>query len=140
MIDFGAQVSGGESDKAISPFHIKLLELFYDPPELNGYFVTLKEFQIVFRVSGEGNDFDGDGPEFLKVSKKRKVISVDLTVPESKWKGRTKDEFKDYISTNVKKCFTLLLAKALELNEVVDQEKLIHDFSSSIQEFDSWAF
>lgn len=139
MIDFGAQVSGDESDTAITSIHIKLLDIFYNPPKLNGYFSTLNEFQIVFRISGDGHDFNGNGPEFLRVSNKYKAIRIDLTVPEARWKDLSKEEFKQHISKEVKKCFKLLLGKATKLNEVLELDRLNHDFINGMQEFDSWS-
>ena len=137
MIDLGAQVSGKESYDAIHPFHVKLLEIFYDPPEMNGYFKNINEFQIVFRVSGEGTDFEGEGPERLKVSKKQKVISVDFTIPESRWKDINTKEFKIYISNGINDCFSVLRERALKLDEVVNLKKLDDDFMLGMELFNS---
>ena len=137
MIDLGAQVSGKESYNAIHPFHVELLEIFYDPPEMNGYFKNINEFQIVFRVSGEGTNFEGEGPEYLKVSKKQKVISVDFTIPESCWKNINPKELKTYVSNGIKDCFAVLRERALKLDEVINLKKLDHDFMQGMELFNS---
>lgn len=137
MIDFGVQSSGCESSKAINKVWNDLLEIFFDDPAMDGYFNTLDDFQIVFRVSGEGTDFEGEGPEFLKVIDRGKTITIDLTVPEARWRDVSAEQFWEYISNGVQDCFKLLRDKAIEINEVKDLEKLDANFKQGMALLDA---
>lgn len=137
MIDFGVQSSGDESSKAINRVWNDLLEIFYDDHSMGGSFKKLDDFQIIFRVSGDGDDFKGEGPEYLKLSSKGKTISIDFSVPEKRWKDIPALQFRQYISIGVNECFKLLREKAIELDKIKDLEKLDVDFRRGMDEFDS---
>lgn len=137
MIDFGVQSSGDESSKVINEPWNDLLEIFYDDPEMAGYFTNLDDFQIVFRVSGKSTDFEGNGPEFLKVILGGKTISIDFTIPEEKWRNSSIKVFRQYISSGVKECFQLLKQKAIELNKINNIEKLEKDFKKGMTRFEN---
>lgn len=135
MIDFGVQSSGDESSKAINQVWNDLLEIFFDDPEMGGYFKKLDDFQIVFRVSGDGSDFESEGPEYLKVVGKSKTITIDFTIPESKWKNNSIAQFRKYIAEGVQGCFKSLRSKAIDMNEVKELEKLNADFKRGMEVF-----
>jgi hypothetical protein len=135
LIDFGVQSSGNDSSKAINKVWNELLEIFYDDPAMSGYFDKLDDFQIVFRVSGEGTDFEGEGPECLKVICRGKTISIDFTIPEDRWMNVPEHHFREYISKGVQACFKLLREKAVAMNEVKNLKKLDADFEKGMKTF-----
>lgn len=135
MIDFGVQSSGGDSSKAINKVWNDLLEIFYDDPAKSGYFNKLDDFQIVFRVSGKSTDFEGEGPEYLKVISRGKTITIDFTIPQDRWENTPEHIFREYVSEGVQACFKLLRDKALDMNEIKDLDKLDADFEAGMKVF-----
>lgn len=99
------------------------------------YFHTLIELSIVFRVSGKVTDFNYDGPERIKYSKSEPSITIDLTFPETTWRGEDVDAVKLRVKNGVMLCFELMLEKADKLGEVKDNEAIRRDINLAIVNF-----
>ncbi len=99
-----------------------------------GYFKTLELFWIGVRVAGKTNNFDGaEGPEFLKKARGKPYYTIDLVIPEHRWKGVEFNEFRSYFLDGVRQCFELMVAKAKKDKELVNEEKLRHDFEAGMK-------
>lgn len=135
MIEISGQYGDQASDKAIWPFHIKLNELF-KKMDAKTYFKTVKILSIIFRVSGNIWKFEGEGPERLKYLKNENVITVDLLIPENRWKDVSNDERVKYISKGIRVCFDLLLTRAKKAQELIDEKAIRDDFEKLMDEFE----
>ena len=134
LIDFGVQSQCNESSDAINKIWNELLEIFYDPKELDGYYSNAAWFQIVFRVSSGDSDFDGgEGPEHLKV-KKNEHFSIDITIPEKKWRTLSNSEFRQYVIDHVVNAFNQLRKSAIKSGVVANPEKLDSDFDNCLNQ------
>ncbi len=141
MAIFSMGVQGGErSPKGIDQVAmlaravLKTFRYEYFLTNLTGYFKTLTFFWIGVRVAGESNNFDGaEGPEFLKKARGKPHYTIDLVIPEHRWKGVGFDEYRSYFLDGVRQCFELMVAKAKKDKELVDEEKLRHDFEAGMK-------
>lgn len=138
MIGFAVQTGGG-AGKAFRAYHPMLNRIFYKKEldtQVCEYFYTLQCFSIIFRVALKATDFNGgEGPEFLKKVRNKPIYTIDLTIPEHAWKGKSDREFRPYVADGVRQCFELLKQKALKNKEIKDLEKLERDFEIGIQQF-----
>ena len=88
------------------------------------------------RVSGEFGDFEHDGPDFFEYIKNdhenKLCLKIDFTIPESRWKGVTKDEIKLYFVRGFIKCTQVLIAEAEKMKECIAQEQFWNDYRQAI--------
>ena len=99
------------------------------------YLKTVEEICIILRVSGDVSDFKGDGPEVLRHVKKSRYIKIDFVIPESKWRGKSKESIKQNFCDGITKCFYLIVERAEKNDELVDKQGLIDDFEKSMRIF-----
>ena len=123
MVQISAQHGGSRSSRIIRPLHHQLNRFFKDYPA-EQYFNGITELGVVLRVSGEAQDFEYEGPERLKHLRKPKEITIDLSIPESAWKGKTTDEFRPYLMSGMEQCFEQLLQKADEIGAIRNREQV----------------
>ena len=128
------QFGGGESADYLMPCAINLRKLL-ETHMCGNYLKTVQEFCIILRVSGPITDFNGDGPEVLRHVKKSRYIKVDLVIPESKWRGRSKEFIKQNFYEGITKCFYLMVERAEKNDELIDKQGLIDDFEKSMTIF-----
>ena len=135
MIEFSGQSGGSQAGKATRPYHILLNKIFYQKQDESDYFKTLLFLSIVFRVSGKHRDFGSEGAEFLQKSDGRNVYTIDLAIPQERWQNKTDAELRSYIAEGVRSCFDLLKQKAIEVGEVINEDKLERDFEYGMTQF-----
>ena len=156
IIRFALQ-DDSRASKLTSPLWLLLNRTFYKKDAKFIYSDKLNFFDIVFRISGEPDDFDGeDGPVRLKKSRGRDNVEMDFVVPMYKWqeymvpvKARVVDkiirwdiisdekayEFREYISDGVKECYSMMKVKAKKLKYTFDEKKMDEDFNHGMELF-----
>ena len=133
-IQISGQYGDPLSSKIFSPLRIELNQCFRK--NLNReYFNTLIKFVIVLRVSGKISDFTSQGAERLRYWKKDKVLSIDLVFSESQWLGVNLSVVRKITAEGIKECLSLMMERAVKLNEVVDKEALMEDIENALADF-----
>lgn len=135
MIQFCAQYGGGNSKKIMDAYHKTLNVIYFKNDVFIEYFKNLEYFSIIFRVSGKIRDFKSEGPEFLKKVRGKKIYTIDLTIPQSRWDGIDEKELRLYVARGVRSCFELLVEKSDKDKELINKSKLLLDFEKGIEEF-----
>lgn len=133
MVQISAQHGGSRSSRVIRPLHHQLNQFFKDN-WAEQYLEEITKLSVVLRVSGEIQDFEFKGSERLKHLRKSKEITIDLSIPESAWKGKTTDEFRPYLRTGMEQCFQLLLQKAEKAGAVRDRDQVQAVFERAIED------
>ncbi len=133
-IEISGDYGDPKADDIFWPLQRALNDLF-EPLLKNRYFNSIREFSIVFRVSGRALDFKSEGPELLKYNKKSQYITIDLTFPESAWKGIEMDDIKMNVVNGLNLSFDLMIEKAIEVDNSRDLDALISDFKSVMSDF-----
>lgn len=135
MMQIGGHSGSNQAGKIIRPYHVLLNKIFYQKQDESDYFKTLLFLSIVFRVSGKHRNFGSEGAEFLQKSDGRNVYTIDLAIPQERWQNKTDAELRSYIAKGVRSCFDLLKQKAIEVGEVINEDKLERDFEYGMTQF-----
>lgn len=138
LIQFGAECGSTKAGSAIAKFQNKLNKIFFDKESDSNFFKSYEFLSIVLRVSGKHKNFNGEGPEFLKKSRGRNVLTIDLTIPQAVWESKSSREFGEYIRNGVVECFGLLKQKALNNKEVLSQDVLEMSFNNGLDQFNEF--
>src|SRR5690606_8168312 len=64
----------------------------------SSYSSTIKEFAMIFRISGSLWWFEGEGAQRLRLNRKGKYVTGDFVVPETRWKGVSQKEIRIYLA------------------------------------------
>lgn len=93
LIQFSAQISGGDANRIFGAYHKMLNRIFYvseyNKKTTGIYFHNLWYFSIIFRVArGEINFDNGQGLKFLK--RFAMSLAIPLIIPYHKFGGRVK--------------------------------------------------
>lgn len=123
MLQISAQYGDPKATDVFWPFHRSLNQEF-ESVDAEEYFETLTCLSIVLRVSGAVRDFEAEGVERLKKVRGTPELTVDLAVPENRWKGVDGEAFAAYLRTGIEAACEALIVKAEQAGEVKDPEKL----------------
>lgn len=132
QIRIGAQI-GGVGDKYFTPLHSGLNKSFRKHIK-DGYFKTINELYMAFRVSGHITDFKSEGPERMRYMRKQGYISIDLVFPESSWCRVHPQNVHDLIISGVEECLSLMIDRADKEKELLDRARLEKDIKTAIDD------
>ena len=135
LIQFSSQNGSTKGGDTIWPYQQKLNEIFFNEENNFKIFNSYEFLSIVFRVSGKNKDFGSEGPEYLKKSKGRNVLTIDLSIPELRWLNISKKEFGLYLNNAIQECITLLEEEANKQKEIIDKNILDEQFKAGINNF-----
>ena len=131
-ITLGAQTSGEDNrvDCHILAFR-KLLGIHCKGP----YSDELDEFALILRIGGQMQEFDFEGCERIRRSRKQRYITVDLGFPSRRWKSKSDQDIKVYLAELVETGL-LCCARRLDKDKAqIDLQRLISDFGAAKAEF-----
>ncbi len=134
MIEISAQYGDPKAADKIWPLHRKLNELF-EAYAGNKYFRTVEKLTIVLRVSGRVRDFGREGPERLKFLKRDKELTVDLVIPDERWRDTSNDEFRRYLTEAVQAALLRLVDVARQKGELIQPDVLTSDLRKVMSAF-----
>lgn len=136
MIEISGQYGSESADEKFWPFHRQLNDLF-DKFAPNTYSKIIDDIAIIFRVSGEVQDFGTEGPERLLFRKKERYIVIDLTFPKRDWKKQRSATLRRDISAAVRAAFALLIDRLSHDDKTCRVDLLLADFEKAMQLFDA---
>ena len=131
-ITLGAQTSA-EDDRTGS--HVlafrRLLTTHCKCPYSN----EIDEFALILRIGGRMQEFDFEGCERIRRSRKNRYITVDLGFPSRRWKSASDRDMRKYLAELVETGL-LCCASRLEKDRAqVDIQRLMTDFSAAKKAF-----
>jgi hypothetical protein len=133
-LDLFAHYGDSDAKEAIQPFQRDLINLF--EKSLTGrYFRTVERLSVFLRVSGSIRGFEGEGPQRLKFLRRDHVITVDLVIPQSRWREVKRSEIHKILYLGVKDCVELLIQRAKKEGELLDESNLVSDFQQAMDMF-----
>lgn len=134
MIVLSAQYGDPQCADVFVPFHRTLNDLFSIYMQ-GDYFYTIKELAIVFRVSGNIQRFNGDGPERSKYLKSRNMFSIDLVIPMRKWQRQSECVVRTLIADGINQCVKVLITRLEKARELKDLGAFTYDFHHVLECF-----
>jgi hypothetical protein len=135
LLELFAQYGDSEATDAIRPFHRELNRIF-EKTLVGSYFRTIKTISIFLRVSGAFWKFEGDGPQRLRINRRNREITIDLVIPETKWRV-SKSDLQANVQEGIFHCFNLLVERARKEGELLNESDLIRDFRQAMETFRS---
>ena len=131
-ITLGMQTSG--EDNRTEP-HVLALRRLLDTYCRGPYSDEIDEFALVLRVGGDMLEFDFEGCERIRRSRKQRYITVDLGLPSQRWKRATDREIRKYI-VDVVETGLLCCSRRLEKDRSqIDVRKLMSDFNAAKMDY-----
>lgn len=131
LVTIPAQYGGRHAHKKITNNSRNLRKLF-DRYLAGNYFRTIRELCIILRVSGEMQDFKGEGPELFEYIEKDKCLKIDFAIPETRWKKVPVEEIKIYFIRGIIACTRILIEEAGKLNELTNENQFWCDFYQAV--------
>jgi hypothetical protein len=137
MLQISAQYGGRDGVEHIAPMHRALNQL--SKQHMGGdYCKSLDTLAVIFRVAASVNDFEGgEGLENLQVRRKDKYISIDLVIPEARWRDLTAVELRAYVAKGVRECIARLIEAAESIGELTNKTALAEDFETVMSAFEA---
>ncbi len=73
--------------------------------------------------------------ERIRRSKRDRFISAEVVVPVAVWRGRSRNELRDYLASQVRAALQCCVARLRKDKEAVDEARLFADVDTAIAEF-----
>jgi hypothetical protein len=131
-ITLGAQTSS--EDNRTNPHVLafrKLLASHCKGP----YSDEIDEFALILRIGGEMQEFDFEGCQRIRRSRKARYITVDLGFPSYRWKLMSDRKIQEHLAELVETGL-LCCARRLEKDKTkLDFQRLMSDFCSAKSKF-----
>lgn len=99
------------------------------------YSPEVREFALILRVGGDMQEFNFEGCERIRRSRRERYITVDLGVPSYRWKGATESAIREYIAETVETGLLCCIRRLETDKSSVDSVKLMTDFETVKQLF-----
>jgi hypothetical protein len=133
-ITLGAQVGDQRANEATGVHHTDLRKLLRENC-VGPYSAEIDEFAFVLRIDGDIWHWDFEGAEKLRLSRKRRYITVDIGVPRSRWQGVTAEEIRKYLADSLEQGLAQMVEKLTKSKIDVNAEALTADFSNALRKF-----
>lgn len=92
------------------------------------YSQEIGEFALILRVGGEMQEFDFEGCDRIRRSRRERYITVDLGFPSNRWQGATDAEIRTYLAESVETGLLCCIRRLEKDKSQIDSEKLMGDF------------
>jgi hypothetical protein len=93
------------------------------------YSADVDEFALVLRVGGEMQEFDVEGCDRIRRSRKERYITVDLGFPSQRWKGATDQTIREYLVEAVETGLLCCIRRLETDKSPVESTKLMDCFA-----------
>jgi hypothetical protein len=93
------------------------------------YSSEIEKFALVLRVGGEMQEFNFEGCERIRRSRKQKYITVDLGFPSNRWKGATESGIREYLAEAVETGLLCCIRRLEKDKSPIDAARLMGDFA-----------
>jgi len=133
-IVIGGDYGDAKSGALYMPMKYRLNQLFEEHCS-KSYSPNLDSFSIVLRVSGRIWNFDSEGVERLRRSRKKRYITVDIVIPQKRWKNVPAEKVRDDLAAIVRKALEQEVTRLAKDREDVKQAEFWTDVDKVLQTF-----
>jgi hypothetical protein len=131
-ITLGAQTSA-EDDKTMK--HVVDLRGLLASCCTGPYSADVAEFALILRLGGDLNDFDFEGCERIRRSRKERYITVDIGFPSRCWKHATDTAIRHFLADAVETGLLCCVQRLEKDRTPVDVSRLMADYAVAKQGF-----
>ncbi len=133
-IGVGGDYGDPESAAVYMPMQQRLNELFEEHCA-KSYCTAVNEFSMILRVSGRMLDFESEGIERMRRSHKNRYITVDIVIPEKRWRRVPKDKVRDDLAALVRTALVLEVGRLKNDKVDVDEVGFWRDVDKVLNKF-----
>ncbi|MES9684871.1 hypothetical protein ABWK22_18625 [Gottfriedia acidiceleris] len=128
---FGAEMGDPYAADAVSPILIQLRKLLIQHCN-KVYCKEIDEIAPILRVDGKYSEFNFEGFERLRLSKKFRYITIDVGMPQARWESKIDFEIREYLIVNLKSALEAMI-KRLKKEKYEVQETLLWEDISEVE-------
>jgi len=133
-IGMGGDYGDPESAALYMPLKQRLNQLFAEHCA-KSYCPTVNEFSMILRVSGKIWNFDSEGVERMRRSHKKRYITVDIVIPEKRWRRVPRHKVRDDFAALVRTALLLEVGRLKKDKENVDEVGFRRDVDKVLNRF-----
>jgi hypothetical protein len=133
VISIGAQ-SGGPENGGLSELKVALWRLFARHCR-STYCPAVGHYALVLRIGGSLDEFGDEGIERIRRSKRDRDICAEIIIPQAVWRGRSRNELRDYLARQVRAALQTCVARLQKDKEPVDEARRFGEIDAAISEF-----
>jgi hypothetical protein len=133
IISIGVQ-NGGPEDGGLGAIKVDLWRLFCRHCR-ETFCPSIDHYGIALRIGGRSFEFGPESIERIRRDKRRRVIGVDVVIPTAVWRGRTRNELRDYLCAQVRAALQACVARLKSDKEMVDEARLFAEVDAAISAF-----
>jgi hypothetical protein len=125
-ITLGADIGGPQASDVTVPQFMPLRK-FLASMCTRPYSTEVDEFALILRIDGNVAQFHFEGCERMRRSRKGRYVTIDIGVPESRWKDQPAAALRTYLMDCVRDALRQIVAKLKKDKTDVDEGALFAD-------------
>ena len=133
-ITLGVQAGDPDAGNATEPYFMPLRKLLAKCC-VGPYSKDIDEFAFVLRIDGRFSHWNFEGCEELAVNRRERYITVDIGVPESRWKNQAGESIAKYLLDCVAEGLRLMVETLQKVKLDIQADKLFVDFEIVRKEY-----
>jgi hypothetical protein len=124
-------VQAGDKDVAskLEPYYMKLRRLLAKKC-VGPYCPAVDEFAIVLRIDGSIWHWDFEGCKYLRLSKRKRYVTIDIGVPPRVSGDTDAEAVKRYLMDNVSDALSRMMGRLVERKFDVDVARMRNDLQA----------
>jgi len=126
--------NGGPEDGGLGDIKVDLWRLFMRHCRRT-YCPAVAHYALVVLIGGEFRDFMTERIERIRRSKRDRLISAEVVIPVAVWRGRSRNELRDYLASQVRTALQCCVERLRKDKEPVDEARLFTEVDTAVAEF-----
>ncbi len=133
-ITLGAQVGGPMADASTNHVVMPLKKLLARHC-VGPYIKEIDEFSFVLRIDGNLDAWNFEGCEKMRINRRHRYITIDIGVPEKRWRTNDKTSLATYLSDCVAEGLKMMVGKLRRSKMSIEDDRLFKDFETARAEY-----
>lgn len=127
-LTMGAELGDPISAAILTP-HLNELTKLLDEHCNKVYCQHLEEIALTLRVGGEIWGIDFVGCKNMRLSKKKKYISLEIGMPPEKWRNKSNTELRSFITHHFSEALDMIIERVIKEKWKINGKELKNDFN-----------
>jgi len=128
-ITLGVQAGDPEAGNTMNSFFMPLRKLLAKHC-VGPYSTEIDEFAFVLRIDGKFGYWNFEGCDKLRINRRGRYITIDIGVPESRWRNNDANNIANYLVDCVAQGLKLMIAKLKKSKIDIRDHDLFADFNT----------
>ncbi|MDX1965267.1 MAG: hypothetical protein SFX18_19130 [Pirellulales bacterium] len=133
-ITLGVQAGDEEAGDTMNGYFMPLRKLLAKNC-VGPYSTAIAEFSLVLRIDGKISYWNFEGCDRLRINHRCRYITIDIGVPESRWRNSDPTSIANYLVDCVAEGLKMMVAKLIKSKIEVAEAQLFADFETVRNEY-----